>query len=148
MDRETIIQLLHEYKQNKTDFIIHYRYLDDDNKISIDTIECGWLWTTLTYKDGRIYDINVYDKGWDDDVSFRIEDIEKLEIFSNDTSNGDMQQWFINNFSHSEFNSVIDTLYTSFCNNWDNHDYEKAELIMRHLHSTINDRIQSVRKNN
>tara|TARA_B100000035_G_C20595176_1_gene377190 strand:- start:62 stop:478 length:417 start_codon:yes stop_codon:yes gene_type:complete len=138
MDRETIIQLLNDYKQNRTDFIIHYKYLDDDNKVSIDTIECGWLWTTLTYKDNCIYDINVYDKGWDDDVSFKIEDIYKLEIDAP----------VINNFSHSDFNSIVDDLYTSFCNNWDNSDYDKAELIMRHLHNTIKERVQVIRKHN
>ena len=75
MTKQILYQTLVECKRNKTDFVIYYNYLDEDEQIKIDDINCGWHWD-CEYPNK----INVYDKDWDQEVSMTLDEMVELKI--------------------------------------------------------------------
>ena len=126
--REVYDTLLH-FKRNRQDFNIKYHHYDDDeHKHETITTTCGWYWEVSAQ--GKYYPekITLYDKGWDDDLELKIDDIIYCQEEPCDTP-------------PSNFNNIIDDMYNLFCQYWDRREYENAEWMIKHISDLIIDRI-------
>tara|TARA_Y100000592_G_C5427166_1_gene296393 strand:+ start:307 stop:807 length:501 start_codon:yes stop_codon:yes gene_type:complete len=142
LSQEDILSKLENCKRTHTDFVLIFEYYDSDtNSITTDKIECGWLWETATVNENNIpIEISIYDKGWDQD-SVRMNIIDIVDCIPINTI-------VIDEYSHSEFNTVIDKLYESFCNQWDQANYKDAEVMMKHLYQIVKNRTRMIENNN
>jgi hypothetical protein len=138
---QKILETLNHCKHNKICFLLITNYYDQYNNLQTEHTECGWHWDIFEIDTHNIpTKILIYDKGWDEDVAFHINEIKSCIPLRNDPTP--------NKFNHKELNILIDDMYSNFCEKWDNYDYKNAELIMRHIHQITKDRSEIINNSN
>jgi hypothetical protein len=140
LSHQNILFKLQDCKRYQTDFYLIFEYYNNQNNtMTTDKIECGWYWDATTNINNHFpNEISVYDKGWDQSIQINFKDIHDCIPVNTQT----IERY------NSEFNTLVDNIYSSFCNIWNNGEYEDAEIVMRHLHAIVKDRTNLITNNN
>ena len=124
MTIDEIIKTLNQCNYKHEDIIIRY----NSNKEE----KYRYSWKTQIIDSNTV---SIYDSEWDN-----LDYIKLTDIYSCNSVNDEKY----GNYTHREFDIIIDNLYKQFCEHWDNGDYYEAQLLMNFLNDTIKKRQQLI----